>query len=222
MAFPRSALQALLLSVLATALAGTGCDVERSPGETLVEFTRAIQAGDSAGVYCLSAGAAGSESLGETPDARREGFKRWLEGELLAHDEASDEGRIELTGHGVRLTKLFALGSGTFYREVGREAVGEDGLVIRTRLDLAYSQIDLSGLSPGTRFYLAGAPVGTIVRVVVPAGARDIRVEALETVMLDWKLLREDALDECPAGYKVASVEPVEGSTRTRSFTWAF
>jgi hypothetical protein len=218
MASPRS----VLVAVLPAILFGAGCVAERSPEDTLIEFTRAIQANDAAGLYCLSAGAAGSESLGADANERREGFARWLDSELLIHDEAGDEGQIELTGQGVRLTKLFSLGSGTFYQEIGREAVGEDGLVLRTRLDLAYSQIDLSGLSPGTRFYLAGAPVGQIVRIVVPAGARDIRVEALETVMLDWMLLREEALDGCPAGYKIASVEPVEGSTRTRSFTWAF
>ena len=144
-----------------------------------------------------------------------------MEQELLAYEEARDVGTIELTGHGVRLTKLLAIGRGTFYQEVASNTAG-DGIVLRTRLDMAYSQIDLSGLSPGTTFYVAGAPIGRVAPVVVPARAKEIRVDALESVLVDWSLLREDAVDGCPGGYKVASVEPVEGSAQTRSLTWLF
>jgi len=210
---PLAALACLLL---------TGCATERSPGESLLDFTRAIQDRDSAKLFCLSAGAAGSESLGLDPETRREAFGRWLDAELLAYEEARDEGASELTGHGIRLTRLFALGRGTFYQEVSRTAVGADGIRLRTRLDLAYAQIDLSGLTPGTTFYLATAPVGRVVPVVIPSGAKEIGVEALDTVMVDWTLLRQGEVDGCPAGYRIAAVEPVAGSGRTRSFTWVF
>ena len=40
--------------------------------------------------------------------------------------------------------------------------------------------------------------------------------------MIDWTLLREEAVDGCPAGYKIATVEPVESSAQTRSLTWLF
>lgn len=199
-----------------------GCTTERSPRECLVEFTRAIQDRDAATLFCLSAGAAGSDSLGADPEARRDGFERWFEAELLVYEEARDEGAIELTGHGVRLTKLFALGRGTFYQEVTHSVVGGGGLLLRTRLNMAYSQIDLSGLSPGTTFYLAAVPVGRVVPVVVPAEAKEISVEVLESVMVDWTLLREEAVDGCLAGYKIATVEPVESSAQTRSLTWLF
>jgi hypothetical protein len=211
-----------LLTAVAAGLLLAGCTTERSPRECLVEFTRAIQDRDAATLFCLSAGAAGSDSLGADPEARRDGFARWFEAELLAYEEARDEGAIELTGHGVRLTKLFALGRGTFYQEVAHSGVGDGGLLLRTRLNLAYSQIDLSGLPPGTTFYLAAAPVGRVVPVVVPARAKEIRVEVLESVTIDWTLLREEAVDGCLAGYKIATVEPVENSAQTRSLTWLF
>ncbi len=207
---------------VAAGLLLTGCAAERSAKECLLDFTRAIQDRDAATLFCVSAGAAGAASLGADPGERRDGFERWFEQELLVYEQARDEGDIELTGHGVRLTKLLALGRGTFYQEVGRTGLTDGGLLLRTRLEMAYSQIDLSGLTPGTTFYVASAPVGRVVPVVVPARAEEIRVEALETVMLDWTLLREDAADDCPAGLKVASVEPVEGSARTRSLTWLF
>ena len=199
-----------------------GCTVERTPEETLLDFTRAVQDRDAAALFCLSAGAAGAASLGPDTQARRDGFGRWFEAEILAYEESRDFGEIELTGHGVRLTRLFALGRGTFYREQARQTVGDEGLILRTRLDFAYSQIDLSGLSPGTTFYLAGAPVGRVLPVVVPHGAQEIGVEALETVMIDWTLRYEDASDGCTAGYKIASVQPIEGTSHTRSFTWVY
>ncbi|NIM01415.1 MAG: hypothetical protein GTN89_11330 [Acidobacteria bacterium] len=211
-----------LLGVVAVSLVLAGCTAERSPRECLVDFTRAIQDGDVATLFCISAGAAGAASLGDDPEMRRDGFRRWFEQELLVYEQARDEGEVELTGHGVRLTKLLALGRGTFYREVGRRGVGEGGVLLRTRLEMAYSQIDLSGLTPGTTFYVASAPIGRVVPVVVPAQAEEIRVEALETVMLDWTLLREEAADDCPSGLKVASVEPVAGSAQTRPLTWLF
>jgi len=212
----------VFLSAFAVALLLAGCANERSPRECLLEFTRAIQDRDGATLFCLSAGAAGSDSLGADPEARRDGFERWLEAELLVYEEARDAGPIELSGHGVRLVKLLALGRGTYYQEVARSGMGDGGLFLRTRLDMAYSQIDLSGLSPGTTFYVAGAPIGRVVPVVVPAQAKEIRVEALESVMVDWTLLREEAVDGCPAGYKIVSVEPVESSVQTRSLTWSF
>jgi len=211
-----------LLYTVAAALLLAGCATERSPRECLLEFTRAIQDRDPATLFCLSAGAAGSDSLGVDSEARRDGFQRWFEEELRVYEEARDEGTIELSGHGVRLVKLLAIGRGTFYQEIGRTGVGDGGLLLRTRLDMAYSQIDLSGLSPGTTFYVATAPVGRVVPVVVPAQAKEIRVEVLESVMVDWTLLREEAVDGCPRGYKIASVEPVGSSAETRSLTWLF
>ena len=210
------------LNAVAAGLLLAGCATERSPSECLIEYTRAIQERDAATLFCLSAGAAGSDSLGADPEARRDGFGRWFEAELLAYEVARDEGMIELTGHGVRLTKLLALGRGTFYQEVARNGIGDGRLLVRTRLEMAYSQIDLSGLSPGTTFYLAAEPLGRVVPVVVPAGAKEIGVEALESVMVDWTLLREEAIDGCPAGYKITSVEPVGSSAQTRSLTWLF
>jgi hypothetical protein len=211
-----------VLCAFATALLLAGCESGRSPQDGLLEFTRAIQDRDAATLFCLSAGAAGSDSLGADPAGRRDGFERWFEAELLAYEVARDEGSIELTGHGVRLAKLLALGRGTYYQEVARSAIGDGGVLLRTRLDMAYSQIDLSGLSPGTTFYVATVPIGRVVPVVVPAHAKEIRVEALESVMVDWTLLREEAIDGCPGGYKIASVEPVGTSAQTRSLTWLF
>lgn len=211
-----------LLHAIAAGLLLAGCANERSPRESLIEFTRAIQDRDAAALFCLSAGAAGSETLGADPQARRDGFGRWLEEELRVYETARDEGTIELSGHGVRLAKLLALGRGTYYQEVARRGAGDAGMLLRTRLDMAYSQIDLSGLSPGTTFYVATVPIGRVVPVVVPAHAKEIRVEALETVMVDWTLLREDAIDGCPGGYKIASVEPVGTSAQSRSLTWLF
>jgi len=210
------------LPAVAAGLLLAGCAAERSPRECLLEFTRAIQDRDAGTLFCLSAGAAGSDSLGADPEARRDGFERWMEAELLVYERARDEGTIELTGHGVRLTKLLAIGRGTFYQEVARTGVGAAGLVLRIRLDMAYSQIDLSGLSPGTTFYVAGAPLGRVAPLVVPARAKEIRVDALESVLVDWTLLREEAVDGCPGGYKVAAAEPVEGSAQTRPLTWLF
>ena len=82
------------LAVLLGALLLAACAVERTPTECLTEFTRAIQDRDAATLFCLSAGAAGEASLGADAAARREGFARWYEAEMLAYEEAHPQDQL--------------------------------------------------------------------------------------------------------------------------------
>jgi len=212
------------LLLLAGCLAGlSGC----APGtlqadQTIVAFMTAIQEEDLDRLYCLSAGAAQAEELGQSEPERRANFESWARAHLEAYLDGRDAGWVEPGEHGLGLVKMFSLGRGTFYSFERVRALDSDTRRVRTRLNFGYAALDLSRLSPGTTFYLAGAPVGTIEAVRVPAGSKEIRVEVLDSVSVEWTLVRSSGSESCPPGWAVASAQPVDGSEQTTELTWVF
>jgi len=193
-----------------------------APEETVVQFGEAVQSQDLDRLFCLSAGAAAAVELGASEAERRQNFTAWALAQYDVYTEGRDLGTVELDGHGITLVKLFSLGRGTFARTQRVGAAGEAGVVIRSDLVFGYEQADLSRFSPGTTLYLCGAPVGRVQTVRVPQGHREITVEVLESISVEWTLVRATASGACPGGWAVASATPVEGSERTTELTWVF
>ena len=195
---------------------------ERTAVDTLVPMFEAVQIEDLGGLYCLLAGAADAEELGATEAERRAGFETWARAQYDVYLEGRDEGWVEPDENPIRIVKMFALGKGTFFSVVGTSPAGEGGLRVETRLRFGYAQIDLSRLSVGTTFYLSSLPPGRMVPVRVPAGARELSVDVLDTLILEWRLIESGPTGSCAGGWKVASVAPVEGSAVSTEITWAF
>lgn len=193
-----------------------------APERVLVPFMEAVQSSEIDRLYCLCAGAAGSPELGDDPAERRESFERWALARYEAYLDGRDRGRVGLDGSGIPLVQLFQLGRGTFFRVVEEEPVGEEGHRLRTALRFGYDKVDLSRLSPGTTFYVAGAPAGTIHAARIPAGAGEVSVEALDSIEVEWSLLRAMPADGCPERWTLAAAAPVEGSETVREITWVF
>jgi len=203
-------------SVVVGALAlGAGCGAPPGPGpeETLPRFFEAVQSSELEDLHCLCA-AAGELSRAE--------FERWALARYEAYLAGRDTGFVQLDGSGIALVQLFQLGRGTFYRVAGGESAGEDGYRLRTTLRFGYDKVDLSRLPPGTTFYVSGAPAGTVHAARIPRVGGEISVEALDSIDLEWSLLRAPAAAGCGARWTVADVAPVAGSAATREIVWAF
>ncbi len=210
------------MSALAIVLV-CGCEPSGpSATETLKEFFDAVQQQDLGRLRCLMAGAADAVELGATEQERRQGFEDWAGAYYDAYESGRDAGKVELDPQGLVLVKLFALGRGTFalHRQTGRP--GEGAVVIESRIRFGYAHIDLSQFSPGTTFYVSGAPVGRVHALRIPAGGGEITVDALERVSVDWTLVRRQASGECAGGWAVAAAEPVESTVTTTGITWEF
>jgi len=184
-------------------------------------YMEAVQDEDLAALFCLSAGATAAGELGATEEERRERFRTWARDWYQAYLDGRDEGRVEIGEHGIVLVKLFALGRGTFYDVVGTRVVAPETMEVETRLRFGYAGIDLSRFSPGTTFYLCGAPPG-VVHPVVLEPYREVSLEVLETIVVRWTLVREAASDGCPERWAVASAEPLAGTSSTERITWEF
>jgi hypothetical protein len=210
------------LLLVAVFLAGAGCVSDGAGPETLRVYFDAVQSEDFDRLYCMMAGASESAELGATDAERRAGFEAWARAYYDAYETGRDEGWVELDEQGLALVKLFSLGRGTFVTEQRSRRLGPDTRAIESRIRFGYAHIDLSPFSPGTTFYVCGAPVGRVHPVRVPVGSAEVEVEALEAVTVEWTLVRRPADENCPAGWAVASGRPVEGSSSTREITWVF
>jgi len=218
--WPAVRCSAFLCLALVTA---SGCDPGfRVAEEALLPYLTAVQAEDFDRLYCLSAGAAESEELGSDEKTRRAAFENWARSQYDVYLEGRDLGRIELDGHGIALVKMFALGKGTFYSVAETRATGDGAMRIRTDLRFGYGQLDLSRLSPGTTFYLCGTPVGRVHPVRVPSIPREVSLEVLESVSVEWTLVRGGGSGSCAPEWQVASAVPVEGSAHAKRITWVF
>lgn len=206
---------------VALAVGAAGCTNPESVAEdVLPAWFAAVQSGDVDALFCLAAGAGAAEELGPDP---RAGFAAFARGELAAYLEGRDQGFVPLSGHGIRAVKLFVLGKGTFYEVVpGAADPGPGRLRVRTRLRFGYANVDLSSLSPGTTFYLAGDPPGRVVAIRVPRLPSRIEEEVLDTIELDWTFARQDPPPGCDARWAVETATPVEGSARTAVVVWNF
>jgi hypothetical protein len=56
----------------------------------------------------------------------------------------------------------------------------------------------------------------------VPAGAEELSLPVLDSLTLEWTLVRSPATAACDAGWTVAGVRSVEGSAETVDLTWIF
>lgn len=195
-------------------LAAPGCDPGRGAvRETIVDFARAVQDRDLDRLYCLVAGAA------ESP---RAGFAEWADARYRAYEDGRDGGRVELDGSGVALVKLFALGKGTYFESSGDRS-GQDGVrEVDTDLRFGYAHLDLSGFSPGTTLYVAGAPAGRVHALRVPEGGGERTYEVLDAVRVRWTMVFAAPAAGCAGGWTVASAEPVPGTERTVEVSWIF
>ena len=170
----------------------------------------------------MSAGAAGAEELGQDEAQRRENFEAWAAAQYAVYEDGRDAGRVDLDGTGIPLVKLLALGRGTFSQMDTPRSAGPEARVVTAHLRFGYDQIDLSRYSPGTTLYFNGAPVGKVRPLRIPRVFREVSLDVLETVSVKWTLVRQPEIESCPAGWAVVSVEPVEGSERSTTVSWAF
>lgn len=204
------------------ALAACAC----SPGpgtaqETLLKYMDAVQEEDLEALFCLSAGAARADELGVTEEERRANFRTWVGDWYRAYLDGREAGWVEVGDHGVALVKLFSLGRGTFYEVLGTRMTGAGTMEVDTLLRFGYSGIDLSRFSPGTTFYLCGAPPGLVHPVRIEP-YREVSLEVLDTVAVRWTLVREEPSGGCPGRWAVASAAPLDGTAGTERITWVF
>ncbi len=101
-------------------------------------------------------------------------------------------------------------------------SVGPDAALVESRVRFGYAHIDLSAFSPGTTFYVCGLPVGRVHPIRVPTGSREVTVDVLDGVTIEWTLLRTPATASCPGGWKVAAARPVPGSEVAAEVRWIF
>jgi len=211
------------LGLAAVALSAAACDPAiRTASETLRAYYEAVQEQDYASLYCLMAGASRAAELGATDAERRAGFAAWAQAYTEAYETGRNEGRVELDEQGLALVRMFALGRGAYATQEHARKDGPDAMVVETKVRFGYAHVDLSPLSPGTTFYVCGAPVGRMHAVRVPKGSREVSVDALDTVTVVWTLVRSPAREGCPAGWTVASGQPLPGSATTTEITWVF
>ena len=173
------------------------------------QYIAAVQALDIDALYCLSAGVASAEELGADPSERRQNFESWINAQVEVYLEGRDEGWVELDGHGPLLVKLYVLGRGTFLVFGPVRTPNAETRVIRADLRFGYAQIDLNRFSPGTTFYMNGVPPGRIHPIVVPRWSREVTVDVLESISVEWTLIRTLESEACPAGWAVASAVPI-------------
>ncbi len=219
---PRRSLR-LAAAVAALALAVSACGPrEPSASDSLGAFFAAVQDRDLDGLYCMMAGAAEAEELGATDAERRAAFESWAAARYADYEEGRDRGRVELDEQGLVLVKLFSLGRGTFVKYGAVRPQGDDAALVESRVQFGYAHIDLSPFSPGTTFYVCGTPVGRVYPIRVPVGSREITVEVLDGVTIEWSLLRTPPSETCPGGWKIAAARPVPGSEVATEVTWIF
>ncbi len=215
----RWGLGGLVLAGLLLAGCGSG---RPTADQTIVRFLQAVQDQDLDRLYCLLAGASEAEELGRHAEERRANFDAWALSRYDAYLEGRDEGLVDLDEQGLTMVKLFALGRGTYFSRRAARTQGPDVLLVESTIRFGYPHLDLSGLSPGTTFYLAGAPVGRVHAIRVPAGSRSVSVEPLDSVTVEWTLVRTGPVGDCPEGWRIASAEPVDGTEVLTEITWEF
>jgi hypothetical protein len=208
-----------LLPIVAGLSCGPGTRTARS---TIEPFLRTVQAEDLDRLFCMMAGAADSNDLGQDEASRRAGFRAWARAQYDAYYEGRDLGQVELDEHGITPVKLFSLGKGTYFDLTEARRVAGGAIQVRMDLRFGYASIDLSGFSPGTTFYVCGAPLGRVHAIRKPRASSEETAEVLDRLSLEWTLIRNDAIGECPEGWAVASVVPLEETVATKNVTWAF
>jgi hypothetical protein len=206
----------LLLSCLS-------CGPGNRVGQRVIDsFLTDVQNENLDALYCRMTGASDSDDLGLDDATRRAGFEGWARDLYDAYEQGRDEGWVDLDEHGITAVKLFALGKGTYFELADARTVAEDAIRVRMDLRFGYASIDLSRFSPGTTFYVCGAPPGRVHAIRKPARAGEESAEVLDRLSLEWTLVHRPAAGGCPEGWTVASVVPVEQAWSSRRVTWIF
>lgn len=199
--------------VLAASQSGCGPSTAQV-GRAVTGYLTAVQTEDPDALFCASAGAAGS--------AARADFDAWATAEYDRYLVGRDEGFVDLSSSPIVLAKAFALGKGAFYMIRSVRSAGPEGAEVIMEVRFAYGDVDLSGLSPDTTFYLCGSPLGTIHSIRIPREPTMETRVALESAEVRWTLVREPEADGCEAGWKVNSAEVIPGTETTRRVSWIF
>lgn len=203
------------IASLAVALGAAGCRRgEKTASDAIREFVEAVQAGDAQALRCRLAGAA------ETRDGAD--FERWLASRYIEYEAGRDAGHVDLGDDGIPLVRAFALGKGTFWQVDATRWRDRRTLVADTTVRFGYPSIDLSGLSPGTVFYVCGAPVGRVHAVTVPVESGRVDLVVLDAVRVRWTLVSEPETGGCAGRWSVASVRPLDDSVVTARVAWVF
>jgi hypothetical protein len=200
----------------------TCCDSGRGPAErTIFSFVNSVQSENVDALRCLLAGASREVEDPTAAEAERRAFDAWVRSRYTEYLVGRDQGAVELGDDGIVLTKAFALGKGTFY-EISRVRRVDETLVVDTGVRLAYGEIDISGLPPGTVFYACGLPMGVVEAVTIPRGAAEVEAEVLDTVTVRWTLVPGEATPECDERWTVASAVALPESATAREIVWEF
>ena len=204
----------ILAVIAAAAMALAGC----GPGSAEVEeairdYCAAVQDQDLERLTCLSTGAAATD-----PDR----FHAWVESQYAAYLDGRDRGTVDVESGGIAMVKTFSIGHGTFYTVEQVRALGPDSAEAVLNLTFGYGAIDLSGLVPGTTFYVAGTPPGRVHGIVVPRDREQIEHQVLSSLRLVWTLVRQPGHGSCGPAWTVNTVEVADGSATTTRLEWMF
>ncbi|MBD3867138.1 MAG: hypothetical protein IFK94_03350 [Acidobacteria bacterium] len=198
--------------VAVTALSGCGPksgEVEQA----IRDYCAAVQNEDLEQLTCLSTGAAATD-----PDQ----FHAWVESQYSEYLAGRDLGNVDVESGGIAMVKTFSIGHGTYYTVEQIRAVGDQSVEAILDLTFGYGSIDLSGLLPGTTFYVAGTPPGRVYGIVVPRYREQVEREVLTSMQLVWTLVRQPGEGGCDPAWTVHSVEAIEGSASTTRLEWLF
>jgi len=212
----------LRIVVAVALLASASCDSGRRTAErTIFSFVNAVQKEDIAALRCLLSGGSGVAEDPAAAEAERQAFEAWVRSRYTEYLVGRDQGGVDLGDDGIVLAKALALGKGTFY-EISDVARVDGTLVVDTDVRLAYGEIDISGLPPGTVFYACGSPEGAIEAVTIPYGEAEVEADVLETVRLRWTLVPGAPTPECGERWTVASAVPLPESATMKEIVWEF
>lgn len=189
--------------------------------ERLSSYTDAVQSADVQALFCLVAGAAGSEELGVDRETRVEGLTRWFDDLMRRYEVDRDIGRVEIEEDPAVLVRLLTLGKGSYYR-VERARIDGDRLDVDLTVRLAYGSIDVAPLSPGTTFYVAGVPPGRVHAVRIPRSSAEITHRVLAEVPVRFTFVRAAPADGCGERWAVAEAAVDGDGTSAETLTWVF
>ena len=207
--------------LLALFLSACGPGAQQT-ADSLNAFFAAVQAQDLDELYCRMAGVSEAGEPGASDAEQRAAFDAWALAYYAAYEEGRDAGRVDLDEQGLVLVKLFSLGRGTYVKHGISRSLGSDAALVESRVRFGYAHIDLSPFSPGTTFYVCGLPVGRVHPIRVPAGSLEVSVDVLDSVSIEWTLLRTPETESCSGGWKVAAARAVPGSEVAAEVTWIF
>jgi hypothetical protein len=197
-----------------------GCpEVEWNTRRTVERYLDAVQASDIVTLARYSAEYEDAARGLEGPPAQEayERFASRVRSRLESYEQAKRSGRLEPAPDGIALARGLGLGRGAFY-QIRRVEVDGGRARLRLEVNLGYDHIPFERFPEGTRIYLMGLPVGTLLSRVRGEGVGE-RVEVLGRLEIDCVLERAPAPDH-PTGWLVRSLTAAPGSERAALLTW--